>query len=123
MSLADRVYQRAPSWIQSVLLNAYAYRLHRERFGADFRHLFAEWKDSQWWDSDRVRTLQNDRVRAIVQFAAANVPFYRKHWAEHGITVSQVQGIADLPLLPTITKADIRAAGNGMLSAPPARLA
>ena len=36
MSLADRVYQGAPSWVQSVLLNGYAFSLHRKRFGADF---------------------------------------------------------------------------------------
>ena len=123
MSLADRVYQRAPSWMQSALLNAYALRLHRQRFGPEFRRLLAEWENSQWWDAERVRALQDDRLRAIVKFAAGRVPFYGRRWAEHGVSVSQVQGVADLPLLPSIAKADIRAAGNGMLSEPPGRLA
>lgn len=123
MSMADRVYQRAPSWLQSVLLNAFAYRLHRQRFGGPFQSLFAEWENSQWWEPERLRALQDDRVRSIVQFAALRVPFYGRRWAEHGVVASQIQGVADLPRLPTVTKADIRAAAHDMLAAPPSRLA
>lgn len=122
MSLADRLYQSAPAWMQTALLNGYALRLHRERFGPEFRALFAAWEASQWWDATRMRAYQDERVRAIVQFAGAHVPFYRRRWAEHGIDPSRVQGVADLPLLPTITKSDIRAAGHDMLSAAPERL-
>ena len=122
MSFADRLYQAAPGWMQSMLLNGYAFQLHRQRFGAEFRSLFADWEASQWWDPARMRAHQDERVRAVVQFAGAHVPFYGRHWAEHGVNASQVQGVGDLPLLPTITKADIRGAGNDMLSVPPAQL-
>lgn len=123
MSLAERIYQSAPMWLQTVLLNSYALRLHRERFGAEFRRLLADWEASQWWASERVQEYQNDRVRSIVRFAGTCVPFYQQRWAEYGVTLSQVQGVVDLPLLPTVTKADIRAAGHDMLSGPAGDLA
>lgn len=118
MSVSDKVYQGAPGWMQSILLNAYAFRLHRTRFGAEFRRLMAEWEESQWWDAARLRAVQDAKVKSIVAFAAAKVPFYGRHWAEYGAAVKQVQGVDDLRRLPTITKADIRGAGHDMLSAP-----
>lgn len=121
MSLPDRVYQASPSWMQSVLMNAYAWRLHRERFGPEFEKLLAEWEESQWWQPDEIRALQDRRLQAIVR-VAAKVPFYGRLWAEYGAPVSQVQGVADLPLLPTITKSDLREAGHTALSTSPGRL-
>ena len=121
MSLADRAYEGAPGWMQSLLLNGYAYKLKLERFGTAFRTLMSAWDESQWWSTDRLRTLQDERLRTIITGAAA-VPFYARRWAEYGVNARQVQGVADLPLLPTITKADIRAAGHAMLAMPPDRL-
>jgi len=116
MSFTDRVYRGSPAWAQVLLLNAYAWRLKRERFGAEFRALLAAWEDSQWWSSERIREQQDERLRLIVQIAADRVPFYGRRWAEHGVRISQIQGASDLPQLPTITKADIRGAGDDLLS-------
>ena len=123
MSFADRIYQGAPRWVQSLLFNGYAVQLQFTRFGPDFRALRAAWEESQWWDAARLRAQQDDRVRSIVQFAGAHVPFYARLWSEYGVVVTQVQGVSDLPLLPTITKTDIRGAGERMLSVPAGRLA
>jgi phenylacetate-CoA ligase len=122
MSFADQVYQSAPGWMQSVLLNGHALRLHRQRFGPAFRTMFAEWDASQWWDRNRLRAQQDDRVRALVRFAGGRVPFYGRRWADHGVNVGQVQGVADLAVLPTIDKAEIRRAGRDMFSVPPEQL-
>lgn len=122
MTLVDDVYQSAPGWLQTILLNGYATRLHRERFGPEFRALMTRWDESQFWDASRLRDLQDEGVRSIVRFAGEHVPFYRKLWSGYGVNASQVQGVSDLPLLPTITKADLRAAGERMLAAPASTL-
>lgn len=108
--------------MQELLLDAYAYRLHRERFGVAFKSLLARWEESQWWDAARIREYQDARVRDIVRFAAAHIPFYGRLWAEHGVHVDAVQGVADLSLVPTVTKSDIRGAGHEMLSVRPDQL-
>lgn len=122
MKLRDRLYQRAPGWLQIVLLNGYALQLHRKRFHAGFRSLLATWDESQWWDPTRLRQYQDERVRSIAQFAAKQVPFYGRHWAAHGVAVGQIQGVDDLAALPTITKADVRGAAESLLSQSPAEL-
>jgi phenylacetate-coenzyme A ligase PaaK-like adenylate-forming protein len=115
VGLADRIYQNAPNCLQTVLLNAYAFRLRLRRSGRQFRAVQAEWDASERWDSDRLREYQNARLQELIKFAYARVPFYRRHWDAHGVRVAQVQGIADLPMLPVITKSDIRSAGDEML--------
>jgi phenylacetate-CoA ligase len=122
MTFSQRIYQAAPEWLQNGLMNAYALHLRRQRFGTDFRRTMAEWEQSQWWPADRMRTYQDERVREIVAHAARQVPFYQKRWADYGVSAAQVQGVADLRLLPTITKAEIRAAGERLLSARPSQL-
>ena len=122
MTFADKLYQGAPSWLQTLMLNGYAATLQRQRFGSEFRQLMSAWDESQWWEPSRLRTLQDERLTAIVRHAAAHVPFYQKRWSEYGVNANQVQGVADLHLLPTITKGDIRAAGHDMLAAPVATL-
>jgi phenylacetate-CoA ligase len=67
--------------------------------------------------------MQDARVRDLVRFAAERVPFYRRRWAEHGVNIGQIQGVADLPRLPLITKADVRAAGTDLLASDAGSLA
>ncbi len=118
MAYADRVYQKSPRIVQTLLLNAYAFNLRRVRFGAAFRRILDEWDRSQWWEPARLRAMQDDRVRALVAYAADRVPLYARRWAEHGVVTSQVQGVEDLNRLPLVTKADVREAGHDLIAHP-----
>jgi phenylacetate-CoA ligase len=115
VGLADRIYQGAPNWLQTALLNAYAYRLRLRRAGGQFRALQAEWDASEWWDATRLRELQDLRLRELIEFTYSRVPFYRKHWDAYGVNINQVQSAADLAKLPVVTKADIRRTGDEIL--------
>lgn len=56
-------------------------------------------------DIDNFRDRQ---IRAIVAHAYANVPFYRRLYDEHGVTPSKVRGVADLHMLPRVSKSDLQ---------------
>lgn len=112
----EALYRRAPAWLQTVLLNAHALRIQRERYGPAFDELERAWGESEWWEPARIREFQDRRVRAMVRWAAERVPFYGERYAEHGVTVSQVQGVADLARLPLLTKEDVRGAGDRLLA-------
>jgi phenylacetate-coenzyme A ligase PaaK-like adenylate-forming protein len=122
MSWMDGLYQRVPQWAQVGLLNAYALRRRSYWDGPAFRRLAAEWEDSQWWVPAAIRTRQDERVRTLVQLAHDRVPFYRERWDAHGVNVGQIQGVADLPRLPVLTKADVRNAGDALRARPLRRL-
>jgi len=53
-----------------------------------------------------IATLQGERLRAQVENAWQNVPFYRKRWEAAGVRPEYVQTPADLVKLPLVTKED-----------------
>ena len=57
----------------------------------------------------------DQRVRDLIGFCARQVPFYHKQWRDLDINPQTVGGLADLPLLPILTKQDIQAHYNDLL--------
>jgi len=57
---------------------------------------------------DRLRALQEERLRWSVAHAYARVPFYRQRLDAAGIHPADIQILDDLPKLPFTTKTDLR---------------
>lgn len=60
------------------------------------------------WDEERVRAYQEDKLRRMIAYCWAHVPFYRRHWAGHLDDPQDIRGIADLQRLPLLTKEHVR---------------
>ncbi|MCH8854217.1 MAG: phenylacetate--CoA ligase family protein [Planctomycetes bacterium] len=73
-------------------------------------------EESQWWDSQRLDSLQCLKLQQLILHASANCPFYADRLADAGIDPAAVQCIDDLRDLPVLSKAQIRAAGDAMVS-------
>ncbi|MCW5623690.1 MAG: phenylacetate--CoA ligase family protein [Burkholderiales bacterium] len=63
---------------------------------------------SQWWDTDRLEALRNDRLRALLTHAGTFVPYYRQLFTELRFD-PKTASLADLSRLPFLTKPLIRA--------------
>jgi phenylacetate-CoA ligase len=61
-------------------------------------------------DRAQIRAFQDERLRAVVAHAYANVPFYRELFQRHGVQPRHIRSVADLARLPVIGKRDLRAA-------------
>jgi phenylacetate-CoA ligase len=118
MTVAESVYRRVPSWMQTILLNAHAWRIERHRYGAPYRRATAELLDSERWSPERMRAFQDARVRQLVSWAYERSPFYRRHWNAVGVRPTDIRGVADLPRLPAVDKAVVREHEAEMLTAP-----
>lgn len=57
---------------------------------------------------DKLRELQSERLRDLVQRVYSRVPFYRNKMEATGVKPSDIKSIADLPKLPFITKDELR---------------
>jgi phenylacetate-CoA ligase len=66
--------------------------------------------------ADSLATRQARDLQSLVRQAATRVPFYRKLYASHGIGAGSVLALEDLPSLPIVTKAQLRAAGTEAIS-------
>ncbi|HTE42865.1 MAG TPA: hypothetical protein VK629_18730 [Steroidobacteraceae bacterium] len=60
------------------------------------------------WTSDRIRDYQNEKLRTLVEYCWANVPFYRSHWQGHISDPREIRRIEDLVHLPLLSKTHVR---------------
>ncbi len=60
------------------------------------------------WSPQRQRTWVDARLRGLVRDAADHVPFYRDHFATHGVDARAFGGLDDLHRLPFLTKAQVQ---------------
>jgi len=65
---------------------------------------------SQWFRPDRLRRIQDEKLRKLVGFVYRRVPFYRSRFESVGLVPSDIRGIDDLYKIPLITKQDLQQA-------------
>ena len=59
-------------------------------------------------NSDALRALQERRFAVLMQ-RGWEIPFYRRHWGQHGIEPGDIRSIDDLAKLPSFSKSDLMA--------------
>jgi phenylacetate-CoA ligase len=72
--------------------------------GAQLRDL----RESQWLSPEKMRELQEVKLRRLVRHAYHHVPYYRDKMKASGIGPDDVQTLDDLHKLPFLTKNDVR---------------
>jgi phenylacetate-CoA ligase len=116
VTAAQQIYDLAPYWLQHLLLNSYALRIHLERYGKPFRQAFEELQQTQWFPPDRIRQYQTQRLRKLISHAYETVPFYRELYDKHGVKPDDFHSIEDLSKFPAITREDVRISGESLIS-------
>lgn len=71
--------------------------------------------ESQWWEPEKLREQQWDRVREIVAYATSHCPYYETRLAELGVP-AKLKDWDDFRRIPVLTKQDIRENGPRLLS-------
>jgi phenylacetate-CoA ligase len=116
LAILQRLYNKAPYWIQHALLNTYAYYIHRERYGKSFTRVFNELQQTQWYSPSQIRQYQTVRFQALIKHAYDTVPFYRRRYDKYGIRPEDIKDLCDISRLPLLTRDDVREAGVDLLS-------
>lgn len=98
-----------PLVVKHVLLPVHE-RLLRRPMPAYLRGL----EESQWWPSERLRALQQRKLRRLLRHAWDKCSFYREWIEQAGVEPDSVT-LEELAQLPTTTKADIRANAEAMV--------
>ena len=113
---AATVYRHAPIWAQNLMLSAFGLYLERERYGgryAEFRDLLGR---TERLSPTELVEYQNERLQVVVAHAYETVPYYRRVFDERKLTPRDIRTVVDLPKLPVLTKADLRARFDDLLS-------
>ncbi len=100
-------YLRSPLWVQQTMI-AMRERIQRAlRENRRFDRVLAEIQSTQWLDEQALRSLQDNRLIAIVRYAVAHTRYYRELFHREGWDPHDFRGAVDLRLLPVLTKQDI----------------
>jgi phenylacetate-CoA ligase len=112
---AARLYPRLPVPLQNVACSLYGWREARHRLNADFERRLAWLMETERWSAGEIGAYQDEQVRGLIAHAYRNVPFYRERLDAAGLRPDDIRGVADLPLLPVLTKEEVRANAPRML--------
>ena len=108
MKLAD-LYQRAPVPVQNAFATGYGLKELPRRHGGPFRRAVFDLDVRQWWSQEELDLDQESRLRSMVIWCAARVPYYRDMFSELGINPLEIRTVADLSQLPILDKEIVRA--------------
>jgi phenylacetate-CoA ligase len=69
-----------------------------------------------YWDRRRETMSADERaslillkIQAVMRWAQARAPFYRRRWSQAGLEPGDIRSLDDFERVPTVTKADLRA--------------
>ena len=68
------------------------------------------YRESQWWDRERLIDYQNKQLQETLKIAYHEVHFYQELYDRYNVKLSNIRTVDDLPLLPIATKEMLKAA-------------
>src|SRR5262245_30700088 len=104
MTNAQLIYDRSPVWVQNLMLNAFAAKIERHRYGSAYRDAVAELEAQERWPLDRVREHQDSLLRAVMRAAYEGSRYYRDVMTRAGLRPDDIRGVHDLQKLPLLEK-------------------
>jgi len=72
--------------------------------------------ESQWWPRERIETVQSERLQRLIEHAYRRVPYYGRLMERLGTTPAAIRTASDLPLLPVLTRDEVREHGEELLA-------
>ncbi|HET7294250.1 MAG TPA: glycosyltransferase [Vicinamibacteria bacterium] len=98
-----------PSWRAALFRLFFATMpLHKWTITRRAAVCYRDLKRSQWLSTAKIRELQEERLRRLVDHAYRHVPYHRERMDARGLRPSDVRGLDDLPKLPLLTKDEVR---------------
>ncbi|MGO9302551.1 MAG: phenylacetate--CoA ligase family protein [Candidatus Korobacteraceae bacterium] len=115
-TFSEALYPHLPVLLQNAACCWYGWREARVRLGRDFDNRFGWLQNSEKWTRGDIEAYQDEKLRELIRYAYGNVPFYREKMGELKLTPDDVRSVDDLPKMPILTKEDVRAHFQKLLS-------
>ncbi|HUU43533.1 MAG TPA: hypothetical protein VMX57_07125, partial [Planctomycetota bacterium] len=104
-----RVAARMPRGVRYLLGGTYANVLREYTFaGADFLSFWNRLRRTEWASREDLERLQWRKFKVLLAHAYRSVPFYRRRFAEAGVTPDDIVTHADLVRIPPLRREDVR---------------
>ncbi len=113
---AEQHYNLLPIFLQNTFVARHGRRNRRERFGPEFDRLSRLLEESERWTREELRAYQESRLGVIVRHAYDTVPYYRDLFDRLRLVPADIRSIEDLAKLPVLTRSELAANAERMLS-------
>jgi phenylacetate-CoA ligase len=101
-------YERLPIPLQQAACSLEGWRVQRSRYGGRYPALLEAAEARGRWSDEEWIAYRDARLRAMVEFCARHVPYYRGEFRKLGIGPEEIRTLADLRQLPVLTKATVQ---------------
>lgn len=108
MSILPDIYNLAPNWFRSLMLNAYALKIHRQRFGPVFKKISDELRSCERLSKDKLEEYQSELLQKLILHSYNTVPYYQVLFNKHGISPKDIKGVGDIKRIPLLTREIVR---------------
>jgi phenylacetate-CoA ligase len=105
-----------PSLVRNVI-----YPLYRGMRGDKLVSVLEELEKDQWLSQEEIEEIQWRRVERYLRQITTHVPYYRDLFEREGLRVEDIQHPADFQRIPFLTKDDVRAAKDRIVTKDPLR--
>ena len=85
-------------------------------YGPTFRYWLGFLRESEYWDKEKLEAFQLEQLKALLNHAARNVPYYKKLFSDYGFNPEKVQCLDDIKTLPYLTKETVRDRANDFVA-------
>jgi len=68
---------------------------------------YKEYFRAQWWPRAQLDSYRENKLRKLIEHVYRTVPFYRQRMDEASVRPGHIRHMADLSLLPTLSRADV----------------
>jgi len=92
--------------VHPVIVRRILLPIHERIVGRGTFAYLGELEQTQWWPAERLRELQQAKLRRLLRHAFNQCPFYRERIAQAGVD-PEAATLDQLPCLPTLDKAEI----------------
>jgi phenylacetate-CoA ligase len=115
--ILEKIYLTSPIWIQQIMVSAYGWKWHRQRYNANFDRIVDELRSHEGWSYEQFCSYQQQKLDHILRIAQGS-PYYQEAFREAGIKQDE-SPFEILARLPFLTKQTLRAKAKDLLTQNP----
>ena len=104
----QKIYELMPQPFQTLALNAYAFKIHLERFGKKFERLLEEFIKHEYLPETALEEYQNHKIRKLIKHAYETVPYYHEIMKKRKLKPKDIKTKEDLTKLPLLTRETVK---------------
>ena len=108
-AVATQLLNSSPVWLQNCAISAYGWQLRQQRYGGEFRSIYAELERSDRYSTAELAELQARLLGSMLSHAVSTVSYYRKQCAVDPARLGSMSAEEMLAAFPVLPKSRLRA--------------